>query len=108
MTAQLLRRKRIYNVDVPPETIEAWEDKLDKDKRAYERYFKNARELEFFCMLPLDNSQRTSLLKTLADAREEELRVSRCKGEPGNCRAHRLLCMSCVLRHRPSCAVPYH
>jgi len=108
MSVALLKKKRIYQVDAPPETIDQWKTVMDKDKRKFEGYFKNDRELEFFCMLPLTATQRLSLLQTLSDARKLEKEIEECDGRPDTTKDHRNLCIACVTRHRPLLAIQYY
>ena len=45
--------------------LEAWQWNLEKAKRKFGPYFVDEQQLELFCLLPLNNTQRVQLLQTI-------------------------------------------
>ena len=104
----LLLKKRIYQVEVPPETISGWTEKQDKEFEIYGRFFVNRSEFEYFAMLPLTDEQRLKILGVLkreSDFRDE---LRYCTGKIGSGKGHRLLCTKCCITERPLCAKQYY
>lgn len=103
---KLLKKKAIYRVEPPPETIDGWERHLEQEMRTWGKYFKNDTEREFFCMLPLNFTQKATLLESLKAEQEFENELQHCEGDPDSSTEHRQRCVACVYSHRPSIAKP--
>lgn len=100
----LLKKKAVYRVDPPPDTIDGWQRKLTNDKVAWGRYFRNDEEAELFCMLPISNTQRHVILRALESERAFKREVDECNGKVDASPEHRAACVSCVMKQRPGCA----
>lgn len=107
MTTEMLLRKRIYQVEPPPETIDGWQQKQDKEYLVWGQYFATRAEFEYFVMLPLTDTQRLQILEVLKTEKRftEELRA--CKGQLDSDKHHRSRCVKCCVKARPWCAAPY-
>lgn len=98
---QLLQKKRIYQVDVPADTPDAWQREVQNTRDKYGRYFKNEDEFLFFSMLPISRDEdRMKLLLALKDEEERERELKDCAGVHGQTKEHRQRCLSCVLVER--------
>lgn len=45
--------------------VDAWQYNFEKAKRKFGPYFVDEKQLELFCLLPLNNAQRVQLLQTI-------------------------------------------
>jgi len=97
---QLLQKKRIYQLDPPPETIEGWQNELDILRSKWGKYFKNEEQFEYFAMLPLTDEQRWVVLRAAGEERALELEVRDCTGKQGSTPEHRIRCIPCCLVDR--------
>lgn len=61
----------VYHVDPTPETVDGWQEKLDKDYLTYGRFFISREECDIFTMLPLNDEQRIILLLKMGEERKE-------------------------------------
>lgn len=91
----LLKKKRIYQVAAPPETIAAWEKHLDQERTRWGRFFKTNEEFEFFTMLPLNDGQRKTVLQALIEERNFEDDLKACTGKKKSSSEHRKRCIAC-------------
>jgi hypothetical protein len=94
---QLLLKKRIYQVPVPPDTIQGWEDDMARQRAKWGHYFKNNGEFELFAMLPLTEEQRWKVLQAVAEEKKFHDEVSTCTGKTGSSHEHRKKCIECCL-----------
>jgi hypothetical protein len=97
---KLWAKKRIYQVEPPPETIEGWEAEMDIMRGKWGRYFKNNEQFEYFAMLPLTDDQRWTVLRSAAEAHKLEKELLTCIGKQGSSPDHRRLCIPCCLVDR--------
>ena len=104
----LLEKKRIYQVEPGPESPAAFDKYVENLRPLYGRLFKNEAEYELFCMLPLSNEQRLTVLQAMIEERKFHEDVKSCRGAADTCSDHRKFCMHCVLKHRPSIAEPLY
>ena len=96
----LLLKKRIYQVQPPPETLEKWEDEMEVARTQWGKYFKNNEEFELFAMLPLTDEQRWKVLRAVGEEQRFKDEVRACTGKIGSDKEHRKFCISCVLKER--------
>jgi hypothetical protein len=92
---------RLYHVELPPQHVSAWQEKMDKDFGAYGKFFKSRDECDYFTMLPLNTEQRHKLLLVMKEERDFEQELSTCKGRPDANAVHRAKCISCVMKYPP-------
>lgn len=104
---QLLRKKRLYQVDVPADSIEEWRREMEKGRSRYGKFFGDNREFEYFWMLPLSDKQRNTLLAALVEEKREETELAECNGSATTSARHRQRCVACVCTKRPFVAVQY-
>lgn len=104
----LLMRKKLYQVDIPPETQDQWEQGLKISREKWGRYFRNEEEFEFFSMLPLSDKDKCKLLMNLKEESQQKQKLRNCKGEHGQTKEHRSLCLSCVLVDKSARAEPFY
>jgi len=96
----LLLKKRIYQLEPPPETIEGWETELDRMRGKWGQYFKNNEEFELFAMLPLTEDQRWTVLRAVGEEAKFKREIRECTGKKGMSKKHRQLCINCCLVDR--------
>ena len=97
---QLLKKKRIYQLNPPPETIEGWNKQLDVLRTKWGKYFKDEEQFEYFVMLPLSDEQRWVVLRAAAEERRFELELESCTGKMDSTPEHRQRCIPCCLVNR--------
>jgi hypothetical protein len=97
---QLLKKKRIYQVEVQPQTLEAWADELELKRTRWGKYFSNEQQFEYFAMLPLSDEQRMVLLKSMIEEAKFEKEIASCSGTWGSSQEHRNRCLPCVLTEK--------
>ena len=61
-------------VNFETDDLDKYTAELEKTKRTYEKFFSNTEQLEYFCLLPLTDSQRLTLLHQVMTNREERLK----------------------------------
>ena len=93
----LLLKKRIYQVEPPPETLQGWEQELARLRGKWGQFFKNDEEFELFVMLPLSDEQRWTVLRAVGEEAKLKKEVRECTGKKGSSPQHRALCISCCL-----------
>ena len=94
---KLLLKKRIYQVQPAPETLEGWKNEMDIARTKWGRYFKTNDEFELFAMLPLTDEQRLVVLKAVAEEVKFNREIDNCTGKQGSTPEHRRCCIPCVL-----------
>jgi hypothetical protein len=103
----LCLKKRLYQVDAPEESVDNIQEKLEKGRSTWGRFFKNNEEFEFFWMLPLNDEQKGKLIAAMYEEKQQLNDILQCKGSEGKSTYHRQRCVECCVTHRPKCAEPY-
>jgi hypothetical protein len=103
---QLLKKKRIYQVEVQPQTLQAWADEMELKRTRWGKYFSNEQQFEYFAMLPLSDDQRMVLLKSMIEEAKFNKEIESCQGTWGSSQEHRNRCLDCVLTEKASFAEP--
>jgi hypothetical protein len=96
----LLLKKRIYQVQAPPETLEGWEDELQRLRGKWGQFFKNNEEFEYFVMLPLTDEQRHKVIRDVGAEARFKKEIRECTGKKNSSPEHRKYCLSCCLLDR--------
>jgi len=105
---ELLERKSIWQHEIPPDTLEQWEQKMEKDRKIYGTLFKTDEELQLFCMLPLTKNQREEFLVAIHEEAKENYELKTCTGVSVSTPEHRSRCVKCCVTARPIEACPYY
>lgn len=84
-------------MEPPPETIEGWENELDRLRGKWGHYFKNNEEFELFVMLPLTDEQRMKVLRDVGEEAKFKREIRECTGKVGSSSEHRKECIDCCL-----------
>ena len=106
MLGPIVQRKRVWQHDVPPQTLAQWQEKMDIIKQRWGKYFTDPEQFEAFAMLPLSEKQRSVVMNGLLEQARLKQEVDTCTGVPDSSPEHRLLCIPCVLKHPPTPTVP--
>lgn len=92
----------LYHVELPPETIGGWQEKMDAEFSRYGKMFKNREECDYFSMLPLNEEQRMAILDVMMEESKFAKELRYCSGEANKSRDHRSRCIHCVLKFPPN------
>lgn len=103
---QLLSKKALYNVELPPSTIAGWKQRQDQLHTRYGQFFTNREEFDLFTMLPINEAQRQDILEVMKEEARFRLELSTCTGVTDSSAEHRAKCLMCVTKTRPLCAQP--
>lgn len=98
---QLLLKKRIYQVQPPPETLNQCADEMEIQRSKWGKYFKNSAEFELFAMLPLTDEQRWKVLDAVAQEKKAKDEITHCKGQYNKDAEHRKYCIACCILDPP-------
>jgi len=97
---QLLKKKRIYQVPVQPQTMEQWEEDLELKRTRWGKYFTNTEQFEYFAMLPLDETQRQILINAMIAEQEYKRELENCTGKLGSSSQHKRECLPCCVAEK--------
>lgn len=108
MLAPIVQKKRLWQVDVPPETLDQWNEKLKFERQKWGKYFSDPYQCDLFSMLPVNDKQRTWILTNMIKASKLRDEVRACHGEKNTSKEHREQCLDCVAKFRPAIAKPFY
>lgn len=108
MLGPILKKKAIWRAELPPDTVQEWEDKLKKAREVWGRFFHNDIQCDLFNMLPISDEDRVQLLNNMI--RDSKLRhdIESCDGALDTCKEHRALCIACVSLKKTDIAKPFY
>lgn len=91
-------RSPLYSC-TPSETIDDYKKAFKSWDRQHGHLFKDQEQSEYFYMLPLNKTQRLSILSILQEEQAFLNDLSKCDGSEfdGRTQAHRNVCLKCVL-----------
>jgi hypothetical protein len=108
MLAPLLRKKAIWRVDAPPDTISEWKEKLEQGRHKWGKYFEAQDQCDLFNMLPVSEEDKVKLMENMIKVSKLRDEIRLCEGAADTSAEHRQQCINCVTKHHPSMAKPFY
>lgn len=109
MLGPLLRKKsKLWDVELPPNSIEEFEKRLQAGRQRYGRFFEDPEQCDYLCMLPVSEAEREQILRNMIKHAQLVGDVRNCEGVPDSSPEHRQLCVACVANYKPTVATSYY
>jgi len=108
MLGPLLRKKPIWRIEAPPDSISEWEAKLEQGRVRWGKYFEAADQCDLFNMLPVSEEDKVNLMNNMIQASQLRDEVRLCEGASETTAEHRQQCICCVVKHHPPIAKPFY